>query len=204
MGLLCSYKKNIFVSGRTQTGKTRMSVGLLKVHKGPGLFFNPQHVHYGRFVLADMHTDVEVLFNALRSGHKVEYRPSFAKKIAKGELDYLMGRIQADPIPGLMVLIDETHFYSRDGAEGPLGDYIRTNLGRGMVGVFVTQSGADTSKALLRQAEIKVFFDHETEDEEYYRNKKYPVAEIVSLLRKGNIHSFVVYRDKQLSGPYSL
>lgn len=197
-------KKHVFIAGVTQTGKTHCGVEYGRGWPGPVLFFNPQDFGgTAGYVDADGKTEAAAIVNGLKRGCKVNYVPGRKRDGAAAELDVLVSLVfgyvpWSSP---LLFILDETHFYIRDGREGEIGDVARVGLRWGVVGCFITQSPADTAKVLLRQSQYKLFFRIDLDDQKYLREKGYPVAEMVKLQEKGGKFSFVTYEYGDLSGP---
>lgn len=203
---LRSEKRHVFIGGMTRSGKTFAAVEYGRGWPGPVLFFNPQRFPADGYVLADGKTDSLAIVKALKGGYKIQYVPGKKSRAAGPELTVLINLI-FDCLPWsppLLFIVDETHFYCKDGKEGELGDIGRVGIRDGIIGCFVTQTPADTAKVLLRQSDYRLFFKLQLEDMKYLQGKGYPVEDIKRIQEKGEKFSFVLYDGAVVSGPYKV
>lgn len=200
-------QKHIFVGGVTQTGKTHSTVEYGRGWPGPVFLFNPQDFKgTDGYIRADGSTEIILVLRALKTGKKVNYVPGRKRKKAAAELDKWISLFFEEGAwsPPLLVIVDETHFYSKDGRDGETGEIARVGLRWGIVGAFISQSPADTAKVLLRQSQFKLFFKIDLDDQKYLREKGYPVEKMVEMQNKGGNFSFSVYEYGTLTGPFKV
>lgn len=200
-------KKHVFIAGVTQTGKTHCGVEYGRGWPGPVLLFNPQDFAGTKgYVDADGQTEAAAIVAGLKRGLKVNYVPGRTRQGAAAELDVLVSMVfgHAPWTPPLLFIVDETHFYIKDGREGEIGDIARVGLRWGVVGCFISQSPADTAKVLLRQSDYHLIFRIDLYDLKYFRERAYPVEKIVGMQRKGGQYSFCCYHFGDVSGPYKV
>lgn len=200
-------KKHVFIAGVTQTGKTHCGVEYGRGWPGPVLFFNPQDFQgVAGYVNADGRTEAAAIVNGLKRGVKVNYVPGRKRQEAAAELNALVDLVfsYVPWSPPLLFIIDETHFYSKDAREGQIGDICRVGLRFGVVGCFISQSPADTSKVLLRQSDYHLVFRVDLYDLKYFKERAYPVEKIQEIHKKGGQYSFAVYNFGAVTGPFKV
>lgn len=195
-----------FLAGMTRSGKTFLGIKIMEGWHGPALFFNPQEEDVpGSFLLADRYSSIKAFDTALRKGKKINYIPSANEKVAEAELKSIVSFLHEHwKGRNLLFCADECQDFARQGTYSPLLFVARRGLRREIHGLFIAQSPADVSKVIVRQSIIHIIFETTAYDAKYFNDHKLPGDLIVQKLAKGGKHSFVLWNNRELTGPYKV
>lgn len=195
-----------FVCGMTGTGKTAFVLNRLKDSRFPVFFFNFQHIDTP-FLKCDGAYDTADLIEAIKSGDKIDFRPSKYKSFAKQQLNYIVNEFFAkDQFRNkpFYFVVDEAH---ETVAQGEKNDYVLMipTRGRslGYMGIFLTQRPALIDKTVISQC-TKHFIFYTEYEVGYFRTKGLDVQTITNMLgtRPEDFHNYVVYERGQYTGPF--
>ena len=193
-----------FICGMTRSGKTYLAIKYMGGWRGPVLFFNPQSEEVGPgFLTADRWSSSKAFGAALKKGRKINYIPSAdqaqAEKELKSIINFLSTRWQG---VNLLFCADECQDFAIQGKSSPLLFVARRGLRRDINGLFIAQRPADVHNVLLSQSVHHVIFRINSYDKQYFNNYRMPGDVIEEKLEKGGDHSFVVWDNKAISGPF--
>jgi hypothetical protein len=210
MGIVQQLNKTFghkFIAGMTRSGKTFLAICLMKDWRGPVLFFNPQEEDTGSgFIEAGRYSSVKAFRRALKTGQKINYIPGPSQEGAERELKSLIDFLRVEwSGKNLLLVADECQDFARQGdLKSPLLFVARRGLARGINSLFLAQSPADVSKVVVRQSRYHVIFETTVYDSKYFNDHKLPGDLITQKLRKGGKHSFCVWDNMALNGPYKV
>ena len=200
--------KHEFVAGATQSGKSYYAAEKgRKWSKGGVLFFNPQDMELKGYIKATIKDDLLQIIRLLNKGEKINYIPRFKKEIAEKEIKYisqiLLQYHVKHKIKGqTLFVVDECQIYARSNSKNPIEDVATRGLGKGLIGLFITQRPALVSNTLFTQSEIKTFFRLEEEEWPYFKN--YNMADIQNRIIKGGSYNYMVKFNHELIGPMKI
>lgn len=196
-----------FTVGMTRSGKSYHAQVCAKAWPGPVLFYNPQaqKMDLGEWTKVTPNDSLSALVSLLshRKQARVNFIPHWKRKIAVPQLgvvvDTLMQRIWTPP---LLVIVDESDQVSPEGSDGTPGHEIaQRGAKQGVWGNFVTQHPSVVSKVIMRQCLVKEIFV--TEDSaSYFKHYHWPGDEIERILSVAPKHSYLVWSNRQLTGPF--
>lgn len=202
---LITAKRHEFISGATQSGKSyyAQKKGREWPHGGV-LFFNPQEMELKGYIKATIRSDIKDIVSLLNDGHKINYVPTSRKKIALKEIKYISQVLLQyhikDKMKGeTLYIVDECQIYAKSNSDNPIEDVATRGLGKGLIGMFITQRPALVSNTLFTQAEIKTFFRLEVEEWDYF--KKYDMESIQNKIIEKGDYNFITKYDHKLHGP---
>jgi len=200
---------HISVLGMTRSGKTVWTQKQLQSRKEAVLFFNPQQEKLSRlYTRANKKSDLEAVFSILQDGGKINYIPDLDDEMAAKELHILitqafqLGQDGSFTSCPLYIVVDEAHFYARQGKRN--SDMIKLatrGLRFGIRGVFITQRPALMDKTLYSQSRFHVIFKSGSEGDWY---KKYGIDhdQLVKRLDIGGKYSYMIWDSMQLKGAF--
>lgn len=194
-----------FVCGKTQNGKTYFVKEEVKVFKGGVLFINPQYVSLKGFIKSDMEDNIKDIISALKTGNKIDYRPSLDDKVASKELKYIVDKLfesNFNKKHNIKIVIDETHIFN-DYKEGKLATKKLANRGLlfGLDTIFISQRFSKLMD-LVTQCENHYIFKTGME-KEYFIRKGIDYETLINKINKIK-YSFCVFNGITLSGPYKI
>lgn len=195
-----------FICGMTRSGKTYLAIEIMKGWRGPVLFFNPQYEDVGPgFIDAGRWASTKAFYNALRAGKKISYVPSDDQGQAEKELASLVNFLSCRwRGANLLFVADECQDFAPVGKSSPLLFIARRGLRREIHGLFIAQRPADVHNVLLSQSMQHIIFQINAYDKKYFVSYRMPGDLIEEKLQKGGRHSFVMWDNRQLTGPFKV
>lgn len=189
--------------GITRHGKTYATVKTLEREKGAVFFWNVQEESVKGFIRADKTNSKEQIYNALKSGKKINYVPS-----GDGDID---SKIFGALIDGMIiegvkcrVVIDEVHLFGMTKDKSGLNaskKLATIGLRRGLPCVFISQRPALMDNTLVTQSTQHILFALGDQDTNYLKGMGLPV-EIIKEKTRQEKYRFCIYDLKEVKGAY--
>jgi hypothetical protein len=193
--------------GMTRSGKSYHAQVSAQRWPGPVLFYNPQgqKMDVGEWTKVTPNDSLSAMVSLLsqRTRARVNFTPHWKTKLAVPQLaamvDAIMRRIWT---PALLVIVDESDQVAPEGKQGtPAHEIAQRGAKQGVWGNFVTQHPSVLSKVIMRQCLLKEIFI--TEDSAAYFTKyHWPGEDIERILSAAPKHSYLVWENRQLTGPF--
>jgi hypothetical protein len=152
---------------------------------------------------ADDFDDVKAM---LEKGEKINYLPSSRRSTADAEFAAIINELYDAKDRDVYIVPDECHLYSKN-AEKALIQLATTGLRFGMKAVFISQRPAEMKYTLMTQSTMFGVYALSTFENDYFKQKGFPLAEIQRKLTEGGLHSYVLIddtKDDPLTGPFKV
>lgn len=205
---------HVGVVGATSSGKTTLSIHLYEnAPVGKAIFFHqdPNDTMAADVVVDYSNGDTWDL-SVLQEGNRIEILAPADEDSAR----VVLGQIQADLFeigrqiphdnPRFYLFVDEAHEYAGLNAEAdnPLVRVAKRGRRHNIRLFVISQSPADVSKKVLKQANYHVIFAMGTFSKTYFDTYSIPFDDVRDALGDPEEHRFMVFDDFKLYGPFKL
>lgn len=209
-------RQNQNVFGMTRSGKSYgVYMSLLMAPAGV-LYFNVQHEEKFRrgFIEASMKDDLRAIVEALNDGEKICYFPSTDRDIRNEEFALIVNGMKRQRGNDFFLVADEAHLY-KGPADKALEELVTTGISWGITTITISQRAANVNHTVLTQSPVKVFFELDTMDQEYFRAKKFPIDPIQDRVKSERsptqieghspyLGNYAVYERGEIKGAYRI
>lgn len=209
-------RQNQNVFGMTRTGKSYGVYKSLLAAPAGVLYYNVQHEEKFRrgFIEASMKDDLQAIVRALNAGEKICYFPSTDRDVRNEEFALIVNGMKQQRGNDFFLVADEAHLY-KGVADKALEELVTTGISWGITTITISQRAANVNHTVLTQSPVKVFFELDTMDQEYFRSKKYPIDEIMSRItaelsptqiagHSPHLGNYIVYERGEIKGAYRI
>lgn len=196
---------HVFCAGMTRSGKTTWARNQASAWPGPALFINTQAEPTGRgWVAAAPHNSQRLLMTVLRDGGRIDYIPTNDDPRARMEVSVIVdGLFHRIWKPALLLVVDEAYVFApRSALGGPVHKIACRGLRHGIHGLFLSQRAAMTAFTPITQCLAHVVFRTLPFEDGYFKSHGLPGSEIRRVIERAEKHSYVVWFDGRLWGPF--
>lgn len=199
------------IVGTSQMGKTFATHRSAERVKQGVLFFNAQQIEVSKkWVKATGADDADMIVQALRKGHKVNFYPNRLNrwKQLKALVDVLYKATESSLLD-IYIIADECHLMAMSGekdgkiALNAVKEIATTGLRWGMKGIFISQRMALIDNTLMTQSGQYVFFKTSMENQ-YMDGYKFPFDEIEEKIKQGGEFAYVIYDFNEVKGAFKV
>jgi len=210
VNLLDNFKSHVSIIGRTDTGKTTVAKMLHKDTDLFSIFFNTQDEDVvGQTIRSWSKGDLKKYIKEEKT--KFNFIPDEDPRIAAYQLKIIKEDIKEFVLKYgdrsrkrfFLMFVDEAHEIAYQGSiNTPLHWFFKNGIRHWTRAISMTQSPADLSKAIVRQAEYHVIFDVNDFESQYFKHKNIPIERVQDMLMDS--HNFTIYVNKRFLGVFSM
>jgi len=211
VSLLGNFKSHVSVIGRTNTGKTTLGKLLHKDSEFFSIFFNTQDEDVVGHTLHNWSKGDLKKYYIEEEKQKINFIPDddprlalYQLKIIKDDIkEFVLRYGDRSRITHFLMFVDEAHEIAYQGSiNTPLHWFFKNGKRHWTTAISMTQSPADLSKAIVRQAEYHVIFDVNDFESQYFKHKNIPIERVQDMLMDS--HNFTIYVNKRFLGVFSM
>lgn len=191
------------VMGTTRHGKSYAVIHSIEKENQGAFFFNTLHTPTtSKFIRANENTPYEIMFNALKKGKKIDYRPGSEIDDFSKDLEIFIKNLYSYGDLQFRFVIDEVHLFNKNAVKS-MQRLSTAGLRYGYQPVFISQRPALIDNTLLSQCNMIYSFNLNVQDKEYLRNYKLPIDEMME--RIGNEkYLYVTFDQMKVEGAYKI